>query len=306
VFIIGGGKQRIHRMVGTLINNTKKERWSPMKKDHFVKGLKRLLVSCEYDESMDFCRKNMRIVIPEKLYKYTPINKHSVENLQNSQLYLNNPRDFNDPFDCLLPKGQAIECLFRENAKKLNIDVTKARDDFYENINQLIDETIRVGCLSEICPTKTIMWSHYGNSHRGMCLEYDFSKCTDSDCNIIRPVMYSNAPIITKSNVIGYENMILLALLSKSNEWKDEKEWRIVVLLPKPSDDGYLLPIPYLKHIYIGKYVEKRSKDEKDEDYRERLELLEKVIKFAHGNNIPISTMDRKDDSYSLESKILV
>jgi len=263
----------------------------------FVEELKRLLVSCEYNESMDFCRTNMRTAIPKVLYRYTPINDRSVENLQNFQLHLSNPRKFNDLFDCWLNKEQAIECLLRENKKALNLDVTSIQDVFYRSINDGISTIVRVGCLSEVCPTNTIMWNHYGDTHNGMCLEYDFSDCIDDYCNIIRPVFYSDAPLVIKPDVFKYDtwsgNMLLLVILSKSNKWAYEEEWRIVRLLQEPSDNVYLQPIPCLKHIYIGTYADKCSNGENDREYNKRLALLGNVVKFAQKNSIPITQMER-------------
>lgn len=279
-----------------------------MEKHLFVEELKRLLVSCKYNESLDFCRENMRTAMPSVLYKYTSIADYSVENLQNKQLYLNNPREFNDPFDCWLHNEQAMDCLFSENERTLNIDVTSIKDSFYKTINSLVDKTMRVGCLSEVCPTKIIMWSHYGAFHKGMCLEYDFSNCFDTYCNLIRPIIYSDAPLIIKPDVASdYESwsgsMLLLAILSKSNEWAYEKEWRLVKY--NTSNDDHFFHIQCLKHIYLGVCVEERGNDEKETDYHKRMFLTQKVIKFANENKIPISKMKRENDVYKLKPSII-
>ena len=38
--------------------------------------------------------------MPRSLYKYFSLNNFSIDNLQNDYIYLSNPKDFNDPFDC--------------------------------------------------------------------------------------------------------------------------------------------------------------------------------------------------------------
>ena len=38
--------------------------------------------------------------IPNSLYKYYPLTEYSLDALEKAYFYLNNPKDFNDPFDC--------------------------------------------------------------------------------------------------------------------------------------------------------------------------------------------------------------
>ena len=37
---------------------------------------------------------------PKYLYKYFSLNNFSIDSLENDYIYLSNPKDFNDPFDC--------------------------------------------------------------------------------------------------------------------------------------------------------------------------------------------------------------
>jgi len=302
-----------------------------MCKDQFVDIYKSLLVSYKLKEARDFCRDNIRDILPKKLYKYTFIENYSIENLKNNQLYLNNPREFNDPFDCWLPKTQshskyssAIDDGFtnilkdismtesmKEEFKKSVTDLKSSdQNDLYSTFNDLIDKRTRVVCFSEIPPTEIIMWSHYGNYHKGMCLEYDFSKCEDG-CDIydiINPVIYSELPLIIEhnTNIEYYACIALLSALYKSHEWKREEEWRFVKHI-QPTDEGYkqLVPVQCLKHIYIGACVSEHGKNEKQNDYDKRLELRTNIINFAHKNDIDISEMERKNDSYLLHQKRL-
>jgi hypothetical protein len=298
-----------------------------MEMRQFTDGLKNLLISSDYSGARNFCHDNIRDILQGKiLYKYTAIKDYSVRNLQNNQLYLNNPRSFNDPFDCWISKKQTHRRYTSEMERLRNpilrnsVMSTQQRDMFnnsdrqreneiYSTINKIVSERTRVVCLSECHPTKVILWSHYGDYHKGMCLEYDFSCCdvTDEIFEIIMPVMYSDIhsivePIVGGDTVEYYKSIVLLNALSKSCEWEYENEWRLVKHYT-PNDVNYeqSVPIQCLKHIYLGACVNERGNDEEDSKYNERLSFRDEIITFANNNNIPINKMGREENKYKLK-----
>jgi hypothetical protein len=138
------------------------------------------------------------------------------------------------------------------------------------------------------------MWSHYGDSHKGMCLEYDFGSCDDEIYNMLMPIIYVNTPqrinFVSSDNDSYQECNALSSVLIKSNEWAYEKEWRLIKCLNEHSDEKYFHRIPFLKHIYIGACAADNG-------------IVNDVVYFAHSKNIPISKMVRRDDSFYLNSK---
>lgn len=138
-----------------------------------------------------------------------------------------------------------------------NIDLLRESLDatfsaFLENSN--------VACFSEI-KDNFLMWSHYANRHRGICLEFDLQKKTEGECflpiavgkysyhekvNIVKYVdkLYSTSfydflPVfsnefdidlreLSKSRWHPFANKLEQAYLFKLNHWEHEKEWRIV------------------------------------------------------------------------------
>ena len=97
-------------------------------------------------------------------------------------------------------------------------------------INQLsgemagsIDEQYRVYCLG-LDPKNLLMWSHYADSHRGICLEFSLSNeifCAALKCE------YSSAyPIMELHD--DSDDTLLLSLLAKSDVWSYEKEYRLI------------------------------------------------------------------------------
>ncbi|HCE2445491.1 TPA: DUF2971 domain-containing protein [Vibrio parahaemolyticus] len=80
-----------------------------------------------------------------KLYKYLPVNKNTIESFINEYVWYSNPASFNDPFDCAL----------------ISSDILK----------DIIHDTKIIHCLSADYKN-LLMWSHYADSHRGICIEY--------------------------------------------------------------------------------------------------------------------------------------
>lgn len=117
--------------------------------------------------------------------------------------------------------------------------------------------TPKIACFSEDI-SSILMWSHYADSHKGFALEYNLkdynskcdvclSPCTDKHSEFFFPVCYSDerfdlTPFVTyianheiySTNLdkplipIDDQFIIIKALLNKSNEWKYEKEWRMM------------------------------------------------------------------------------
>ena len=119
---------------------------------------------------------------------------------------------------------------------------SKAWQDFRKTVNQKLrslrdtfDElrnTMGVSCLSE-SDNSLLMWAHYANNHRGMCVEYDLLGINSALKFTAVPVIYSQERACF--NFIKLESMqneamslFIHSLTSKSLEWSYEKEWRII------------------------------------------------------------------------------
>lgn len=102
-----------------------------------------------------------------------------------------------------------------------------------------------LACFSEE-GDNIIMWSHYANSHKGVCLEYEpqlLDKSNPEHSSIltsIRKVWYSNLRFEDKEG--------LFSPFVKSNAWNYEKEWRLF----KESFDPEKIKFPCLKSVYLG------------------------------------------------------
>lgn len=87
-----------------------------------------------------------------------------------------------------------------------------------------IDEQYRVYCLGPD-PKNLLMWSHYADSHRGICLEFSLSN--KIFCAALKCEYSSTFPIMTLHD--DSDDAALLSLLAKSDVWSYEKEYRLIV-----------------------------------------------------------------------------
>jgi hypothetical protein len=149
-------------------------------------------------------------------------------------------------------------------------------------------ESHRVYCLAERCDN-SLMWSHYTDSHKGICLEFDAR--ADPFIQAAKVIYRKTYPEfdITKP---GYE-----PLITKSDVWAYEHEWRIISEERTgaqstdtiKTDDGFLtLPPGVLKSIIIGCQAPEKSR-----------ELVANLV-HAHAPEVLVRQATLTSDSYDL------
>ena len=104
------------------------------------------------------------------LYSFRPVNKYSISDLIKNEITMSDPYTFNDPFDT--PLFSHID-LRRAIIKKTSEYDIKPMVDAYKHF--------KVRCFvkhkerSRKQPFENqLMWSHYADSHRGICIRYKF------------------------------------------------------------------------------------------------------------------------------------
>lgn len=199
---------------------------------------------------------------PEKFYKYRSMRGdavHWVERivLQN-ELYFAPALDFNDPFD--LRPSLSFEAsdetrlndflrLLRERMPELSPAQmeAKAREllaaafspaNFNETVaatrgqlTEVLTEKVGVLCLSSK-RDDILMWSHYADSHCGICLEFDKACPLMAEA---QQVIYSELRSPINRYTDDYASMAEKALQTKSAHWKYEAEWRSLRLDEGPG-----------------------------------------------------------------------
>jgi hypothetical protein len=85
-----------------------------------------------------------------------------------------------------------------------------------------------VCCFSASC-SDILMWSHYADGHRGLCLEFD-SRCFPPDkvFQVNYSECYPSLPpeVATLDRPLQFDKLMEL-LTTKSKHWEYEEEWRV-------------------------------------------------------------------------------
>lgn len=214
------------------------------------------------------------------LYKYVSV-KHLEDIIVKNRLKLNDGTEFNDPFELLV---------FNKRTRK------------HERIKGL-----HILCLTNSY-RKKLMWSHYADSHKGICLTVKVPN------HLVYPICYtskrvfndSNLDKILASNKVKYKKSLITpykslsdnkkTALIKDKKWAYEKEYRIIF---DDEDQGLIVDkegMWYMSvkitNIYLGSRFE-----ENDE------EIKSKIFKLCKDNNIPIKKMQLTENEYAIKVK---
>ncbi len=181
---------------------------------------------------------------PHHLYKYKPCNIQYLRNfIVDSLLYLSARSELNDPFDVKSVIHFTNETLYPPNYHKLLFEdkglahskrkeiknrlnsPEKIKTDTQSQLNKIIEGT---GFHSFTKWHKDLlMWSHYADGHRGVCMIFSTAHDLDTFINAL-PVTYQQTlPVIEYSQKLGGE-FVRKAFLTKAKPWKYEDERRII------------------------------------------------------------------------------
>lgn len=184
------------------------------------------------------------------------MNTWSISGIEHNNFFFASPSDFNDPFDCknLFTFQGASDSDWRkflttflihkkpqltEQERKRDVDEViksgehRSREKLAEQRGKwdevLENHSRRLGivCLSE-SPNNILMWSHYADSHRGFCLEFD--------ADILKKAFYCSRvryrkqyPTFSEFVNSSLDEIAHTFVLTKSNHWEYEKEVRLVI-----------------------------------------------------------------------------
>lgn len=161
---------------------------------------------------------------------------YGLESLQYRRLKVSLPDSLNDPFE-----HRAIELSDRDQRRAFN-----------EAIPQL---ALHCGliCYSEAY-TSPMIWSHYADRHRGICLGFEIPKQHLTQVKYIAKRL--RGKIGARRAITANEAKLALRLTaSKYSEWSYEREWRAFVALNDMQRVGDLYFQPYGEHMVLREVV---------------------------------------------------
>lgn len=149
--------------------------------------------------------------------------------------------------------------------RALRVTPEEFQSRMHDGQRQTMSET-GVCCLSTN-PDNILMWTHYADAHRGICLRFTpiCKKLSKFDNDQVHfeyayPVTYSvNRPVINVLEKYGDEHLNL-ALLTKADYWSYENEWRMIGYREGPG--LYDFPAICLDGIIFGARVSPEHRQE--------------------------------------------
>lgn len=194
--------------------------------------------------------------LPEFLFRFrslVPASKPYVEaSIRNNEIYFAAPSDLNDPYDCQLAldiTGTDQEWIAHvRTSLKMQNDRRKKKLGLMERHRQAknyvaqgdhrkldgkdfakMTNNFGVACFSGLMNNQ-LMWSHYANNHRGICLVYkpalDTSGLLSRAYEVEYKEEYPQVRLVDFSKL--QEVAVNRLLLTKSKDWAYEAEFRLL------------------------------------------------------------------------------
>lgn len=212
---------------------------------------------------------------PHVLYRYRALidDAFDEERLRplfvNHQLYFPCRLKLNDPFECVVPSfldtpPDILRPFLEDKVRKFRPNLTcdqireKAAAIDLEKFRQDIQHDVdKVGILSLTEKRDDLlMWSHYANGHRGLCLEFAVS-IHEPFFGRAQPVVYSGErsifdPREPETKQVG--NVVLTRL----EHWAYELEWRIIN--HQNGEGQYKFPAETITGVIFGCWTSDKDK----------------------------------------------
>lgn len=178
--------------------------------------------------------------IPQYIYKYRSINENTESIFSKAQLWFSNPDDFNDPFDCQIivranNSTEEIANFIQQNDTTISRNDIKKHSEYWsKNLPKwriMVNETIKNRInKSGICcfagsGDNILMWSHYSNSHKRICIKFDL--LADPDFFTIPLTVKYNTNYPKYDYIKDNSKLIEQLIMTKAECWQYEEELRV-------------------------------------------------------------------------------
>lgn len=170
--------------------------------------------------------------------------------MKTGALKFSKPSEFNDPFDCF-PTD-----VFEAPVGEIPHSVV---DKLHRGLQDARSKYIGVACFTPH-PDKMLMWSHYGDQHKSICVGFDaeelIANVAKNDqkhplCTEFKEVTYTDERPTSEDNDFIYK---------KSLEWEYEDEYRLVSVCSRGSPEWgpgvWNIPISSIKEIVLGARID--------------------------------------------------
>ena len=181
------------------------------------------------------------VILPNKakiprLFRFSRADYYNIRGLETESLFLSPIGTMNDVFEGL--SSDASEKALKHLDEIGEMAYIKSFSENWENL---------------------LMWAHYADSYKGMCVEYDFSQVCPELFYHLFPVYYSRKRFLHQELEYSLDEMhdlkkandecdepidvfyiqdILSLFLVKPQVWEYEKEWRFIATYPQLNNSA--------------------------------------------------------------------
>lgn len=172
-----------------------------------------------------------------------------------------------------------------------------------EKYVQAISKLSYLKCFTETY-TNNLMWAHYADFFKGVCIEYDICQLKGFDIQSqLYPVYYTKERLFTIDEdslcdyIEGDREVDAISdtkgvFLQKADYWKYEREWRICYInYALDSARTKVVPFPCVSAIYLGPRISEEN----------RRKTIEVAIKYQNVHNCVIRIYQMMLDEKTFE-----
>lgn len=179
-------------------------------------------------------------VQPQRLYRYRPLKKfeRELEAIVDGYIYCAAYDTLNDPMEGVFRSSTT----FRES------------EDYRQARANIVDNKTKIGLssFSEVHDHE-LMWAHYADQYRGICIAYSFAKLLDdlgNDVTFVR-MFYNEAVPTVRHGRHEPADVAKMVLSYKNYRWLYEREWRMFASLGKAQ----YVDKSCVTHVYLGSRI---------------------------------------------------
>ena len=275
--------------------------------------------------------------LPKKfpiVYRYRAFSDYAIDDIILGKISLTSIGEYNDPFEGAIHRKQEQKermekCEQQWNElEKAGIGEFFSHEEFVKKEKERCSRKkhldfdlssylgVKSCCFSENNDS-TLMWAHYADENKGLCIEYDFNQLKKDSWlrKYIFPVLYTDTPMDFSDQTDDYslDRAVLCSCLDKAKVWEYEKEWRLLDLRLLDSGEykkrdslkaGIKPSAVYFGYHFLRRFFVNGDKKREEETLRIKAELnrLNKLLDFIEENKIPIFFMMPDMESFHLVS----
>ncbi|HML08669.1 MAG TPA: DUF2971 domain-containing protein [Xanthobacteraceae bacterium] len=182
-------------------------------------------------------------VIPRYLYRYRSLKEfdREMQSIETDYLYCANYRAMNDPMEGHYSTSKLLQ---------KSADAGEVRDAIFSE-----KMAIGICSFSEVFDNE-LMWAHYANQFRGICVAYDFfnlRKYLPFGITFSRVYYNEEVPKVGHSKRRNSDRIAKMILSYKKHQWPYEREWRMFANI----GEVYYQSQKCVARVYIGARIER-------------------------------------------------